>query len=133
MTLSHPRSICISALLCAAICCPCDLRSQVSPEPSPARALSVGNELQLAPSDSIVIPGPLRSFLRMAGISQEVTPEDVLPMLARNVALYGFDSGREKEFLILIDRYVHQARDLEQLSTDGKIHISGCSDAAELL
>lgn len=70
----------------------------------------------------------------MAGISQEVTPEDVLPTLARNVALYGFDAGHEKEFLILVDRYVHQARDIERLSAaDGKIHISGCSDAAELL
>jgi hypothetical protein len=69
----------------------------------------------------------------MAGISQEVTPEDVLPMLARNVVLYGFDTDGEKEFLILVDRYVHQARDLQRLSADGKIHISGCSDAAELL
>ncbi|MGA8088092.1 MAG: hypothetical protein WCA10_12350 [Terracidiphilus sp.] len=81
-----------------------------------------------------MIPGPLRPFLRMAGISQEVTPEDVLPMLARNVVLYGFDTDGEKEYLILVDRYVHQARDLERLSaTDGKIHIGGCGDAAELL
>ena len=133
MDLSHPRSICISGLVCLAICSPSCLCSQTSSQTSPAHADSAANELQSAPTDSIVIPGPLRSFLRMAGISQEVTPEDVLPMLARNVALYGFDSGREKEFLILVDRYVHQARDLEQLSTDGKIHISGCSDAAELL
>src|SRR5664279_1111642 len=85
-------------------------------------------------TDTAIIPGPLRSFLRMAGISQEVTPEDVLPMLARNVVLYGFDTDGEKEYLILVDRYVHQARDLERLSAaDGKIHISGCGDAAELL
>ena len=81
-----------------------------------------------------MIPGPLRSFLRMAGISQEVTPEDVMPMLARNVSLYGFEAGTAKEYLILLDRYVHQARDIERLSSaDGKIHVSGCSDANELL
>jgi hypothetical protein len=60
------------------------------------------------PSDAetIVIPGPLRSFLRMAGISQQVPNEDVLPMLARNVALWGHESGRETEFLVLLARYV---------------------------
>ena len=48
----------------------------------------------LPPSETVEIPGPLRSFLRMAGISQEVTPEEVLPLLARNVALYGYSGGR---------------------------------------
>jgi hypothetical protein len=70
----------------------------------------------------------------MAGISQEITPEDVLPILARNVALYGFDAGKEKEYLVLVDRYVHQAREIQRLSvTDGMVHINGCGDAAELL
>src|ERR1700739_2489706 len=134
MILSHPQSICVSGLFCLAVCCPSYLCSQASFQTSPAHADSAANELQSVPTESIVIPGPLRSFLRMAGISQEVTPEDVLPTLARNVALYGFDAGHEKEFLILVDRYVHQARDIERLSAaDGKIHISGCSDAAELL
>ncbi len=134
MSLSHPRSICLSGLFCLAACGPSYLWSQATSQTSPAREDSSNRGAQWAPPDSITIPGPLRSFLRMAGISQEVSPEDVLPMLARNVALYGFDTGNEKEFLILVDRYVHQARDLERLSaTDGKIHISGCSDAAELL
>lgn len=82
----------------------------------------------------IVIPGPLRSFLRMAGISQEVSPEQVLPMLARNVSLYGFSGGNPKEYLILLDRYVHQAKDLQRLADpQGVIRISGCRDANELL
>jgi hypothetical protein len=134
MNLSHSQSVCISTLFCLAICCPCSLSSQVSSPSSPGYADSAGNELKSLPADSIVIPGPLRSFLRMAGISQEVTPEDVLPMLARNVALYGFDGGKAKEFLVLVDRYVHQARDIQRLATtDGKIHITGCGDAGELL
>ena len=134
MTLSHLRSVCISGF-CLAVCfCPSYLFSQRSSQPPPANANSAANGLQLAPMESILIPGPLRSFLRMAGISQEVTPEDVLPMLARNVALYGFDTGKEKEFLILVDRYVHQARDIQRLSAaDGRIHVNGCSDATELL
>src|SRR5215471_3483053 len=32
---------------------------------------------------TITIPGPLRSFLRMAGISQKVSLDEVLPFLAR--------------------------------------------------
>ena len=85
-------------------------------------------------TDSIVIPGPLRSFLRMAGISQEVSPDRVLPMLARNVSLYGYSGGSQKEYLVLLDRYVHQARDIQRLAgPDGAIRISGCKDASELL
>ena len=85
-------------------------------------------------ADSIVIPGPLRSFLRMAGISQEVSPEQVLPMLARNVSLYGYSGGSQKEYLVLLDRYVHQARDIQRLAgPEGIIRVSGCKDASELL
>src|SRR3990172_13171744 len=36
------------------------------------------------------IPGPLRSFLRMAAISQKSTPEQVLPFLSRNVVVEGY-------------------------------------------
>jgi hypothetical protein len=87
-----------------------------------------------ASADTVEIPGPLRSFLRMAGVSQGVTPEEVLPMLARNLSLYGYDQGKEKEYLILLDRYVHMARDLQHLSdAHGAIHITGCSDVTALL
>ena len=39
------------------------------------------------PPETIIIPGPMRAFLRMAGIGQEITTEEVLPTLARNAAL----------------------------------------------
>ena len=64
----------------------------------------------------MVIPGPLRSFLRMAGISQEISLEEVLPTLARNAALYGYQGGRETEYLILVDRYLHLGRELLALA-----------------
>lgn len=81
-----------------------------------------------------LIPGPLRSFLRMAGISQKVSPGDVLPLLARNVYLRGYEGGNETEFLILLDRYVQQARELQTMAGGSStIRVEGCGDAAPLL
>src|SRR5271167_4570184 len=89
-------------------------------------------------SASVVIPGPLRSFLRMAGISQKISPEEVLPLLAHNVFAQGYegsrDGGRPTEFLILLNRYVHQAKELSVLAgPDGTIHVSNCDEAQPLL
>lgn len=84
--------------------------------------------------DSIIIPGPLRSFLRMAGVSQEASTAEVLPLLARNVFLYGHVEQRKTEYLVLADRYVQQARELEPLvGADGMIHVAGCDDAGKLI
>jgi hypothetical protein len=70
----------------------------------------------------------------MAGISQDVTPVDVLPMLARNVSLWGYENDKPTEFLLLIDRYVHLARELQALAgPDGVIHVAGCDDATRLI
>jgi hypothetical protein len=83
-----------------------------------------------------LIPGPLRSFLRMAGISQKITPEEVLPLLGRNVFTQGYEgSSRQTEFLILLSRYVVQARELASLAaTNGMtIRVSNCDDAKPLL
>lgn len=82
----------------------------------------------------IVIPGPLRSFLRMAGISQQISPREVLPLLSRNVVLQGYRGSRKTEFLILLTRYVRQARELTALAgPDNTIRVSNCDDAKELL
>jgi hypothetical protein len=82
----------------------------------------------------VIVPGPLRSFLRMAGISQKIPPEDVLPELARNVYTQGYSHGRETEFLLLLERYVRQARELQALaSTNGEIRVMHCADAGPLL
>jgi len=89
-------------------------------------------------SANLTIPGPLRSFLRMAGISQKVLPEEVMPLLARNVFILGyqgqFPKGRPSEFLILLTRYVQQARELAAMAgPDGVIHVSTCDEAKPLL
>ena len=87
-------------------------------------------------SSQFTIPGPLRSFLRMAGISQKITPEEVLPLLSRNVYIQGYEgSTRPTEFLILLRRYVSQARELADLASahDMSIRISNCDEAKPLL
>lgn len=86
------------------------------------------------PAEVAAIPGPVRSFLRMAAISQKVTPEEVLPLLARNVVMSGYQAGRPTEFLVLLNWYMDQARELEDLAGPGDvIHISNCEDAKPLL
>lgn len=86
---------------------------------------------------TVAIPGPLRSFLRMAGVSQKVAPEEVLPLLARNIFQHGYEGphrGHQTEFLILLIRYVHQARELKALAgPQGVIHVSNCDEARPLL
>ncbi|MGA2073039.1 MAG: hypothetical protein ABSH52_05995, partial [Terriglobia bacterium] len=93
-----------------------------------------------APSSGtgVSIPGPLRPFLRMAGISQKIPPEEVLSLLARNVVTHGFtwqEGGRRAtEFLVLLRRYVDHARELQALAgAEGIIRVSKCSEAQPLL
>jgi len=70
----------------------------------------------------------------MAGISQKVSPNDVLPLLARNIYLHGYVQSTPTEFLILIDRYVHQARELQILAgPTNTIRVAGCDDAGTLV
>ena len=87
-------------------------------------------------TSQFVIPGPQRSFLRMAGISQKVTPEEVLPLLSRNIFTEGYQgSSHPTEFLILLRRYVVQARELSLLAsqTGMVLRVTGCNDATPLL
>jgi hypothetical protein len=81
-----------------------------------------------------MIPGPLRSFLRMAGIGQQVSPDQVLPLLARNTYLRGYNGDTQTEFLRLVNRYLKQARELQILAgANETIHITNCNDAGTLL
>jgi hypothetical protein len=89
-------------------------------------------------SSEVTIPGPLRSFLRMAGISQEATAEEVMPLLARNVFTQGYEGwqggGSRTEYLILLMRYVKQAKELAALAgPEEVIRVSKCEEAAPLL
>lgn len=85
-----------------------------------------------------VIPGPLRSFLRMAGISQKVSADQVMPLVAHNVFMLGYEGsehkGRRTEFLVLLMRYVDQARELQALAgKDGVLRAANCGEAEPLL
>ena len=134
-TRSH--TFCAAVLLCLAAYGPaCAARALHEP----SQPTIISNDLAddaastAEPPETIVIPGPLRSFLRMAGVSQEISTEEVLPTLARNAALYGYQGGRETEYLILVSRYVHLGRELLALSDgNGVIHVSGCDEATRLV
>jgi hypothetical protein len=89
---------------------------------------------QPAKVEMVTIPGPLRSFLRMAGVSQEATPEEVLPLFARNVSLHGFENGGATEYLALLRRYMEFARELRQLAdAQGTIRVANCDEAERLV
>jgi hypothetical protein len=90
----------------------------------------------------IRVPGPLRSFGRMAAISADLGPDDVLPALARNVVTNGYQASHsnealeQTEYLKLLTRYVSQARELEKLAGNDKvIRVETCdsANAGELL
>jgi hypothetical protein len=85
----------------------------------------------------IEIPGPLRSFARMAALSPDLKPDDLLPALARNVVTNGYQATNaaegldQTEYLKLTIRYLSQARELTKLSGDEKvIRIDSCESAA---
>jgi hypothetical protein len=103
-----------------------------------AAPASGGSSAPGAPDSSLqevaTFPGPLRSFSRMAAISQKVSPEEVLPLLARNVVASGYSNGRPTQFLVLVNWYMDQARELQALAGPGnEIHVSNCEDAKPLL
>ncbi len=79
------------------------------------------------------IPGPLRSFARMAALSPDLAPEQLLPALARNVVTNGYqaissnESLEQTEYLRLVVRYLTQARELAAMAgTAHKIVIPTC-------
>ncbi len=98
-----------------------------------------------SPEDSpqlIEIPGPLRSFARMAAVSSDLGPDDLLAALARNVVTNGYqashsnDALEQTEYLKLVHRYLSQARELDKLAGDKKIiEIATCEskEAGDLL
>ena len=100
-----------------------------------------GNDLQLPglppagakKAETISIPGPLRSFARMAAISPDVQPDEILAAVARNVVTNGYqashanDELEETEYLKLVHRYLAQARELDKLANSDKlIRIETC-------
>ncbi|HTA45020.1 MAG TPA: hypothetical protein VK789_21375 [Bryobacteraceae bacterium] len=98
-----------------------------------------GQDLQLpapgatAGKQKILIPGPLRSFVRMAAISQDVDQDDIFPALARNIVTNGYQASHaqeeleETEYLKLVHRYLSQARELDKLAgPEHVIRVANC-------
>ncbi len=94
------------------------------------------------PTPTIAIPGPLRSFARMAAIPPETAPDEVLSALARNIVTNGYQASHsneeleQTEYLKLLHRYVSQARELQDLAGQNKvIEVPACDSpkAADLL
>lgn len=73
------------------------------------------------------IPGPLPSFARMAALSPDLKPEELLPALARNVVTNGYQASNssegleQTEYLKLVFRYMSQAREIEKLAGETKV------------
>ncbi|MBV9181838.1 MAG: hypothetical protein JO356_11040, partial [Acidobacteria bacterium] len=85
-----------------------------------------------APGAIATIPGPLPAFARMAALSPDLAPEELLPALARNIVTNGYEaSGNESlqqtEYLRLVVRYLAQARELQAMAGTGrKIVVPNC-------
>lgn len=81
---------------------------------------------------TVFIPGPLSSFARMAALSPDLAPEELLPALARNIVTNGFEaigneSLQQTEYLRLVVRYIAQARELQEMAgKERKIVIPAC-------
>jgi hypothetical protein len=102
-----------------------------------------GKDLALPPlrtaaaANYVEVPGPLRSFARMAAISPDVSPSDLLPALARNIITNGYrattanEALEQTEYLKLVIRYLSQARELERLAGPSKtLRIDMCESPA---
>src|SRR5690606_23606871 len=81
------------------------------------------------------IPGPLASFARMAALTPDLKPDELLPALARNIVVSGYHAGgrdglEETEYLKLLLRYIRQVRDLEELTgPDKQLVVEECDSA----
>ncbi len=101
--------------------------------PSPLRSQSS------VPAPTATIPGPLTGFQRMTAISRKVSSDEILPFLARNVVIDGYQmrqgqTPKPTEYLKLIKSYLAQARELRELAgPSGLIRIESCAEVAPLL
>ena len=126
---SSPRLPTISVLLLWCLTYIPAAYAQATPQP----ALSPQTAEQKSSPAEVVIPGPLRSLLRMAGVSQKASEQEVVPLLARNIYVQGYEGwktgGRPTEFLILLARYVNQSKELADLAgPDGAVHLNNCDE-----
>ena len=76
---------------------------------------------------TFLVPGPFRSFARMAALSPDLDLADFVPALARNIVTNGYQAANsnealeQTEYLKLVIRYLSQARELDKLAGPDKI------------
>ena len=137
-------AICLSALLAVGFFCQCSVSwaqagnaghptSSTSPSPSPikpARAVAHPSPRRTRSS----FPGPCDLSCAWPVSVSRYLADDVLPLLARNAYATGYLNGVPTEYLRLVDRYLHQARELQMLAgSSGTIHVANCAEAEPLL
>jgi tetratricopeptide (TPR) repeat protein len=105
-----------------------------------ANRIGAGVNLETSDFGTTQIPGILDGFLRMAGLSTDLTSEQLLPALAKNIITRGYrismDSQNATEYLKLIQQYLSQARELRQFAgEDNSLDVPGCEsvETAEIL
>ncbi len=93
-------------------------------------------------TDSILVPGRLNSFRRMAALSTDLSHEELLPSLGRTIFTGGYHASRGSaaleptEYLKLLKQYLTQARELAVFAgDDNTIEVPICESAetAQLL
>jgi len=135
----RPLSVLLATLLLAVSPLPSSAWGATPPSPAgPKRADESAPRGPVPSSPTLAIPGPLLPFLRLAAVSRKAAPEEVLPLLSHQVVMDGFGGSTRgssaSEYLILVRRYVDQARELQTLAgPDGIIRVSNCNDATRLL
>lgn len=83
------------------------------------------------------IPGPISSFNRMAALSPDLKPADVLPALARNIVTNGYQAANSQEaleqteYLKLVFRYLSQAREIDRFAGAEKAVVIETCDSAK--
>lgn len=140
------KNRCDMTAILAAVFCSIFLTSTAAwPAPpqasgSPETLNGLTAEVDASGATIVTIPGPLSSFQRIAAISRKSSPEEILPFLARNVVVDGYQHAQDRrarkptEFLKLLDAYLDQARELQALTdAQGRIHVSDCNAAGPLL
>ena len=94
------------------------------------------------PMGSMQVPGLLEGFRRMAALSSDQTPGELMPALARNVMTSGYRTGRgveslqPTEYMKLLLQYLSQSRELREFAGSNQtIDVPACEsqETAQLL
>src|SRR4051812_4007250 len=87
----RPVPLCVCVLAAASLCTSAQPLKRQLPAPDPK---AVVTQPKVEPpkefTEMITIPGPLRSFSRMAGLSQFASPAEIMPLLAHQVVVDGY-------------------------------------------